>query len=135
MSRKKHSIQLQRFVAALTAGVFCVNTLAWPVPEVRAPELNQSPLLIPQELGTVEAFDSPDLPSSFPFVIHIQDAHASPEAQERIREILNHLSRRTTGHSPLLVALEGAAGPLHPEYLRVGVEGVKENGEFPPSRC
>lgn len=47
------------------------------------------------------------------WVVHIQDAHANPEAQRRIQEILSWLAERY----PLHVAVEGTQGALHPEYF------------------
>jgi len=49
-----------------------------------------------------------------PFVIHLQDAHANPEAQRNIYEILKFLSSK---YPDLAVGVEGSSGPLHPEYL------------------
>lgn len=49
-----------------------------------------------------------------PVVIHIQDAHANPEAQRNIYEILKFLSQKYPDFS---IGIEGATGPLHPEYF------------------
>lgn len=102
---------------------------------------------IPPELGTVEEYYAPSTMHQAagkstargskhlaPFMIHIQDAHANPAIQKKIQEILEYLSQRQApsskhpetnpfmahgsgGRGPLLVVIEGSAGPLHPEYL------------------
>ncbi len=102
-----------RTVAAFTAIIFCWNSLAWPLPEVAVPQAGKTFDLIPKELGTVDEYELPDASHSAPFVIHIQDLHAAPEAQEKILDILKFLHSK----KKLLVAVEGAAGTLHPEYL------------------
>ncbi|GEM_PF-7105862 len=89
---------------------------------------------IPSELGTVEEFHAPTAAS--PFVIHLQDAHANPPVQEKIQEILEYLTPLPSsprergedkGGGPLLVAIEGSSGPLHPEYLNLFPEKSEIN--------
>ena len=75
-------------------------------------------LEIPPELGHLESYH-PGLNPQSPFVIHIQDLHASPQAQLKIKELLEWIEKnqKVKGGQPLLIGLEGAIGPLHPEYL------------------
>lgn len=71
------------------------------------------------------------------FVIHIQDAHANPEAQQNIARILSYLTQK---YPDLAIGVEGAAGPLHPEYLnffseypeanQAVVEDLRQKGEL-----
>lgn len=111
------------FPALLTALVFAASqTLAFAqIPEVPKPEIRPLSLEIPSELGTVEEYF---VSADSPFIIHIQDAHSHPEAEEKIHEILGRLARN--GPS-LVVALEGAFGPLHPEYLDLFPEHSEVN--------
>lgn len=70
---------------------------------------------------------------SYPFVIHLQDAHSHPEAQSRIFEILNWLDslHQTYGvNSPFVVAFEGSVGKIHPEYLDLFPQFEDANQEF-----
>ena len=70
-------------------------------------------------------------------VILIQDAHANPEAQANIKAILECLSIRYPG---MAVAVEGAAGTIHPEYFdlfrefpeanQAVVNDLKQKGEL-----
>lgn len=48
------------------------------------------------------------------FFIHLQDAHANPDAQRNIHAILKYLTDR---YPDCVIGVEGAAGPLHPENL------------------
>ncbi|MCM8775859.1 MAG: UTP--glucose-1-phosphate uridylyltransferase, partial [Candidatus Omnitrophica bacterium] len=83
------------------------------------------PFEIPAELGKVKGYFNPltladdESVSSMPFVIHIQDAHANPDAQYKISSILFHIYQNIQAdvQNPLLVALEGAQDAIHPEYL------------------
>jgi hypothetical protein len=59
------------------------------------------------------------------FVIHIQDAHANPEAQTSIKNILEFLNQSI---ARLQIGVEGTAGPLHPEYFDV-FPGYPDAGE------
>jgi len=89
---------------------------------------------LPGELGAIDDYYLPNrAEGSAPFIFHIQDAHADPEAQARIREIIQTLK-------PDLVSIEGSSGPLHPEYLnlipafprinRAVVESLASKGEL-----
>src|SRR5205807_123898 len=50
-----------------------------------------------------------------PFIIHIQDAHAQPEAQRNIQAILAYLARNKKIQK---IALEGAFGKLEPKQFQ-----------------
>lgn len=58
-------------------------------------------------------------------MIHINDAHANPSAQVHIAEILKVLHRE---YPSLVIGVEGAVGPLHPEYYDL-VPGYPEAGD------
>lgn len=75
-------------------------------------------LSIPAEIGSLQDFFSPVNQSNNTFIIHIQDAHANADAQLNIREILGHLSADHEGEA-FQVAVEGASGNIHPEYLNL----------------
>lgn len=80
---------------------------------------------LPSELGDLVDADfgvkikDQEKGTSKPFVIHIQDAHSNPEAQAGIRAILHYLSRdfNKIRNYRMTVAIEGAVGRIHPEYL------------------
>ncbi len=97
---------------------------------------------IPSELGSLrESFipgnadaengTAEKLP--MPVVFHVQDAHANLEAQARIKEILEWVRKMSKDHGvqgPVVVALEGSAGELHPEYLDLFPEYPEANEAF-----
>ncbi|MBI4549989.1 MAG: GNAT family N-acetyltransferase [Candidatus Omnitrophica bacterium] len=70
-------------------------------------------LTVPPELGTLREFRAPA--SDQPFVIFIQDAHATVDAQIHIRDLIGYLNRAC---GVRLVALEGGAGRIDPAVLR-----------------
>lgn len=109
----ENRVPFRRFVAGLIVCLFILNSLAWPLPEITERAVPPSHFSVPAKLGTLEDYYAPYAEHASPFIIHIQDAHTSPEAQKRIRDILKWLGRK----KPLLIALEGSLGPLHPEYL------------------
>ena len=97
------------------------KTQAFPEPRAAAPALVG--LEIPETLGSVvEAWDGA-LPSSgrSPLAILIEDAHGVYAAQRNSAEILRGLSQAEArpGHrEPLLVCVEGAWGPVRPEWVQ-----------------
>ena len=60
--------------------------------QVRArAELNKDLYAMPAELGSLVSLWEPPAGNSSPaFVVHIQDAHANPEAQRNIAAMLNY---------------------------------------------
>src|SRR3989338_4315647 len=73
---------------------FTGTTLAWSgLPassEVSVPSLADT-IQIPESLGSVrQKFTAPESPGA-PFIVHLQDAHGSYEAQENIKKILRLL--------------------------------------------
>ncbi|MFH1800783.1 MAG: response regulator [Candidatus Omnitrophota bacterium] len=101
-------------------------------------QLRRDLYAMPAELGSLVSFWEPPAGTvSRGFMIHIQDAHANPEAQRNIAEILQFLAKK---YSDLAIGVEGAAGPLHPEYLqffrefpeagRAVVEDLRQKGEL-----
>ena len=141
-----------RGIALFVAIVFTMTTLTGGLPQAFASTgvLNpasgvkaQTQLLkdlyaMPAELGSLVSFWEPPAGTSRRgFVVHIQDAHANPEAQRNISEILKFLSKK---YPDLAIGIEGVAGPLHPEYLqffrefpeagRAVVEDLRQKGEL-----
>jgi hypothetical protein len=101
-------------------------------------ELRKDLYAMPAELGSlVSLWEPPAGDAQKGFVVHIQDAHANPEAQQNIAAMLKYLETKFPG---LVVGLEGAAGELHPEYLnffkaypeanRAVIEDLHQKGEL-----
>lgn len=91
--------------------------------------------ILPSELGAIRASYLPargstDSPEKYPFVLHIQDAHSNPEAQRKIKAILDWIFEHyeKQGLPSPRVAVEGSAGEIHPEYLMIfpGYEQANE---------
>lgn len=102
-------------VPSAPAQVMQGGTLPASVPASSSSWLGQ--FEIPESLGRVESvFVNPDASPEVPAVIHIQDAHTHAEAQLHIEGILEDLQSRGLISK---VFVEGAAGPLHPEILKV----------------
>ncbi len=76
---------------------------------------------VPAEFGTLKEFHPVSGTGNQSFVFHIQDAHANVDAQQNIKNILQWLEKEKGAKDSrsLSIVLEGAAGPLHPEYLRL----------------
>lgn len=69
----------------------------------------------------------------YPVVLHVQDAHANIEAQDRIKNILSWIRKTSVERGvqgPIVVALEGSVGPLNPEYLDLFPEFPEANEAF-----
>ncbi|MFH0985092.1 MAG: response regulator [Candidatus Omnitrophota bacterium] len=110
--------------------IFTVTTLTGSLPQAFASSerlnfegkvkesdgLRKDLYAIPAELGSlVSSWEPPAGTASQEFVVHIQDAHANPEAQKNIAGILKFLAQK---YPNLAIGVEGVAGPLHPEYLQ-----------------
>lgn len=130
--RKIHKTRrlFQRSVALFTAGLFLFNFI--PVESLYALETSSispevhfqnsppaSALGFPSAFGTVEHY-VPAKDASLPFILNIQDAHANASAQNNIARILEWLARQNPGETERswVLAQEGTAGTLHPEYLQ-----------------
>ena len=126
LSQKKASLWLAGFVLATFLTSIVCPPGVWAQPKAAA-EANRTADLpeISPELGTLQT--SGELPRTArlfeagpakPFVLHIQDAHANPDAQRKIHDILETaVAQYAAKGRPVFVALEGARGPLHPEFL------------------
>ncbi len=120
-----HILTLAVFLLSTVSenGTLCAQTLR--AGNVFSPEISQVSLpafSIPSELGEIREYHrGADAPGSRPFILHVQDVHADPEAQLKVRDLLHYLSgemKTKPGEGPeLFIALEGASGELHPEYL------------------
>lgn len=115
-------LHLRKFVSVLT--IFCLfsrSTAFAGLPTVNDPTPEKPFFLLkslPPKLGTVtDAYEPRPFVSPRTRVIHIQDAHANPDAQKQIYRILRFLTRRMNPESKILVALEGAGGAIRPDYL------------------
>jgi len=126
---RKSRLASRRIPAAIAAFVFLVNSVlpAGYAQSLKAetPIVSAAPALkaawdrlqIPEALGRVESvYAAPGAPPEAPFVIHIQDAHAHPEAQYHIDGILEDLRARGLIAN---VFVEGAEGLLQPNILMV----------------
>ncbi len=69
---------------------------------------------IPENLGFVVG-TLPPVSSSSPLVIHLQEAHANPEVQQRVADILEAL---VTEYGVQLILVEGGHGDVSLAYLR-----------------
>lgn len=59
--------------------------------------------------------------SGIPLIVHFQEAHGNPAAQRNLAQLIPDLARslqRSEPTKPLLVAVEGAWGPLDTEWFR-----------------
>ena len=81
------------------------------MPASEMPQLRSFAFDLSPDLGKVESVKT----GSGPALIHIQEAHGSPETQNKIFLILEDLYRR---YQIDLVLLEGSAFKLHPDLLR-----------------
>lgn len=128
-----------RGIALLLAIVFTMTPLSGSLPQalasVEVPSvgagvqdakgLRKDLYVLPAELGSlVSSWEPPAGTSSQGLVVHIQDAHANPEAQRNISGILQFLAQKYPG---LAIGVEGVAGPLHPEYLQFFKEFPEAN--------
>ncbi len=74
--------------------------------------------LMPENKAVVQSLENGKGSPEDPRVIHLQDAHANPEAQRHIQEVLSFLAEHQARKGlDLFVAVEGARGDLHPEYF------------------
>jgi len=114
-----------RLVAFFLAVIFSWDTVVWSQPGIMfspSREFKPLPSLIdlnlPEGIGSIqEKFHPKNLKvQDQPFVIHIQDAHAHPEAQQNIRNILAYLAQENLIQA---VAVEGAFGNVEPELLNL----------------
>src|SRR3989338_3537573 len=119
-----------RIIAALVVLTFSVTSIGWS-----APSVSFNGALNPRELKLVSLAEQIDLPETIatvqnryvaeksgdgrptnqPVIVHIQDAHASYEAQIRIKDILSHL---TNTYDLDLIFLEGGMNKISPDLLR-----------------
>jgi len=104
-----------------------------PLPvDVDTSNPSEFPFDIPSELGSIKDVHL-SLTKNSHFVIHIQDAHANPEAQLRIRDLIQWFSRHpkvSSEQSPLFIGVEGSVGSIHPEYADLFPEFPRVNDAF-----
>lgn len=87
-----------------------------------------SDLVIPPELGYITETHPPTTSTSGPLVIHIQEAHANPEARRHIAEMLARLVEQ---EGLRLILVEGGEGDVGLSSLRAlgSAEARKETAE------
>lgn len=125
----KNILKRKLIAAFLSIFFICDSAIAAPLPnpDIRAdiPSLAQAQLLfnlqIPEELALVQSRYFPDrakaiMPPETSVVLHIQDAHAHPEAQRHIAALLLHLHEAGQLNR---VAVEGAFGRVDPKILNL----------------
>jgi starch phosphorylase len=111
--------RLQRFFSSLVVVTFFVTNTLTPAPiaygqtvENPAKFFNENAFKIPVEFGKVT--DMVKSSDGSPLLIHIQEAHANYDAQNNIKNILEHLSKN---YGVNLILLEGAGNKLQPELF------------------
>jgi len=101
-------------------------------------DLQQYLYSIPAQWGALSGqWMPPTTSTARTFIVHIQDAHANPEAQRNIKSMLSYLDKKYPG---LVIGIEGLKGSLHPEYLdffteypdanRAVIEDLHQKGEL-----
>lgn len=122
MIKKKNPLGL-RAIAGATLFFFAFSTLGWALPEgglvvALKPETPSAFLQIeiPEDLATVEeVYEAPARQDS-KLLLHVQDAHASYEAQVQIKKLLEYLRGK---YGFQLFFAEGAIENLNPDYLKL----------------
>lgn len=116
-----------RLTALFTASLFLFQTAAWSAPDlplsfqtVSAPSVSSGPLFarleIPEAFGTITETFLPGDSENESAIIHIQDAHAHPQAQRHIEALLGELARTQAIRA---IAVEGAFGRIETSALRL----------------
>ncbi|OGW72306.1 MAG: hypothetical protein A2Y02_00210 [Omnitrophica bacterium GWA2_52_12] len=110
----------RRFLSTLLLPVFCLSQMAGASAQISAtptasaskPALRAASISIPPELGEIQAIHEGK--PGRPLIVHIQDAHAVPDAQRNMDALIRFLEDRYGIRS---VALEGGSGPLDAAVL------------------
>ncbi len=117
--KKTFSLVFNRFSSVFLVAVFTLNSVVISPSYIYASldtnKLERDGLSyislqnLPAELGLVKEFQegSPNVP----FIIHVQDAHAIPDAQKKISQIL-HWIHDQAPQKKLEIGLEGSAGRI-----------------------
>ncbi len=119
-------IKIRHFVCMVLVMCFTTTTVAWSAPDMSLSfsslsvhsydGLKTNPsqvLLLPKEIATVQKiYQSPN--KKAPTLFHIQDAHASFQAQQNITNTLMHLVEEQKIDA---IFVEGAMGRLDPKIL------------------
>ena len=71
---------------------------------------------IPAELGTVDELYEAPASGAPQFILHIQNAHANYDAQQKIKKLLQHVNKK---YGFTTVFVEGASEKLDPAYLTI----------------
>ncbi|MBI4323546.1 MAG: hypothetical protein HY596_04630 [Candidatus Omnitrophica bacterium] len=95
---------------AMVAAILLVSSLD----AATAPAAPLANLTIPAELGYVVETHPPATPGA-PTIIHVQEAHTNPEAQQHLIGILQRLIQE---HGLKLILVEGGEGDVSLSYLR-----------------
>lgn len=120
--------KINRIIALVTALLFTGQTVLWSAPALSfnaaadsaailfgSTEQMVRELDIPDSIGRIDTrYVAQD--TNAPVLIHIQDAHALPEAQRHIQTILEYLTRANYVDR---IAVESAFGQIDPTLLRI----------------
>ena len=113
-----------RTIAFLTLVIYLTTQAGFAAPALQGsllprevPAAAPIDFSIPQELGTIESVHQ----GRGPALIHIQTAHGSYEAQQKIRKLLHYLKNH---YGMKTVFVEGAVSKLDPERLRLFPEDM-----------
>jgi hypothetical protein len=111
----KKEKRIFRIASLVITGIFMCTTIVWSAPSHPVYSIK-----VPSKNGTVkERWKNNDTNGDTPLVVHIQDAHASLQAQENIARLIDHFISRSEDGSEkddlsqkqrLLVCAEGAYG-------------------------
>jgi starch synthase len=97
---------------ALTLACDAIPTPLFAAPAEASPEQASAAFHVPSQWGKIEKKYSGTKNQT---VILIQDAHAIPEAQESIQELIQHFIGT---RQAALVGIEGASGPIDPQIFK-----------------
>jgi len=142
MKQSYRSQQILNKVLSLVVLIaFGFNTILWAAPTDGAagviaafssevtPQNLIDKIIIPQELGSIQdrfLSGRENARENSPLIVHIQDAHASQEAQGNIHALIDYLNQEY-GFS--LVLLEGASEELNPASMQV-FKKAEQNQKF-----
>jgi hypothetical protein len=111
----------ERIISCLTVFFFLASQAAYAVPQMgidfsvpkETPSFLQ--ISIPANLATVDDIYEAPLQANPKLVLHIQNAHANYDAQQKIKQLLVYLNKT---YSIKNIFVEGATRPLDPGYLK-----------------
>ena len=149
MKKQVSPAPADRILSAILIIFFTLTSVGWASPEFdkSSEKISQksfsdqvSSFLTPETAKVQKTFIPDRCLSSdadCPLVLHIQDAHANPEAQRQIQKIIERIYQQSN-HTQ--VAVESAEGPLDPEVFNLfpeypnlrekAIDDLAEHGEL-----